>query len=59
MKTYTPEQFKQKYGEVGVAKFGEPKAKEPGYFSRVGSQIKNQLGEALSSEKKSMQGISI
>jgi hypothetical protein len=56
MKTYTPEQFKQKYGEVGVAKFEQPKAKEPGYFSRVGSQIKSQFNEAVQSETEAMQG---
>lgn len=59
MKTYTPEQFKQKYGEVGIAQFSQKpqeKTKEPSYFSRVGSQIKSQFNEAVQSEQASMSG---
>lgn len=53
MKTLSQEQFKQKYGEVGLTQFAQTaKAqKEPGYFSRVGSQVKDNLSEAFQSEK--------
>jgi len=58
MKTLTPEQFKQKYGEVGMAQFSQKpeQAKEPGYLSRVGSQIKGQFNEAVNSENSSIDG---
>ena len=56
MKTFTPEQFKNKYGEMGVSQFSPQKPKEPGYFSRLGSQIKSQFGEAVESQTASSEG---
>ncbi len=39
-----------------VVKTGNPAPSEEGYLSRVGSTIKNSLGEAVDSEKKSISG---
>lgn len=39
MATFTPEQFKQKYGEQTFQQFGQP-IKQPGYFQRVGQTLK-------------------
>lgn len=59
MKTYTEEQFKKLYGTNGVAKFQQTQPeqpKEPGYLSRVGSQIKSQFNEAKDSYTNSLEG---
>lgn len=56
MKTYTADQFKQKYGEQGLAKFEQTPAQSQGYLARVGSDIKSSLGEAFNSEKASASG---
>lgn len=56
MKTLTPDQFKKKYGEARVQQFSATPESKPGYFSRVGSSIKENLGEAAQSEMASASG---
>jgi len=56
MKTITAEEFNSKYGATPQSNPLDGFSNASGYLSRVGSSIKSNLTEAVSSQKSSMEG---